>query len=237
MIKARHSKWADKIFHAYITYLLKQHFNGLHYFGEPPVFKQDIPVILMPNHSSWWDGFFVYILNKIQFNREIYLMMLKKELASNPFFSRVGAYSIKQDSISGVKESLDYTRSIILNKSSSLICIFPQGELLPWGKTPPGFKRGAEVIFRNVSRPVYLCLLAIKIEFLNEQRPDVYFMFDHYLLSKTNMLNMKEYENKMANLLDKLNRAIIDQEKATLFFRGKESINRYFERLRTKKRG
>jgi len=234
MIKARHSKWADKIFFAYIRRLLKKHFNGLHYYGEPPVFKQDIPVILLPNHSSWWDGFFVYILNKKLFNREIYLMMLEEELANNSFFSRVGAYSINQDSLSGVKESLDYTRSIILNKSTSLICVFPQGELLPWGVTPPGFKRGPEIILRKVPGPVYICLLAIKIEFLNEQRPDVFFMYEYFLESSPNTINMKEYEAKMTTLLDKLNRAIIEQKQATLLLKGKESINRYFERLRHK---
>ncbi|MBN2410719.1 lysophospholipid acyltransferase family protein [candidate division KSB1 bacterium] len=191
----------------------------------------------MPNHSTWWDGFFVYILNKIIFKREIYLMMLEDELTRNFFFSRIGAYSIRQGSISGVKESLDYTRSIILNKSSCLICIFPQGELLPWGKMPPGFKRGPEIIFRNVYEPVYCCLLAIKIEFFNEQRPDVYFMFDHFLLNSPNMINMKEYETKMENLLDKLNRAIINQENAIIIFKGKESINRYIEKFRTKKKG
>ena len=237
MIKARHSRWADAIFNAYIKHLLKQHFNGIHYFGEPPVFERDIPVILFPNHSTWWDGFFVYILNKKKFNREMYLMMLEEELASNSFFSRVGAYSIKQGSLSGVKESLSYTRSIINNKPSSLTCVFPQGELLPWGTNPPGFKRGPEVIFRNVNRPFYIFLLAIKIEYLNEQRPDVFFMFDHYLHNGPNLLNMLEYEAKMSDLLDKLNRAIIDRQKATPLLQGKESINRYFERLRTKKRG
>ena len=37
-------------------------------WGELPEIPDHLPLLLLPNHSTWWDGFFVYLLNKTDFS-------------------------------------------------------------------------------------------------------------------------------------------------------------------------
>lgn len=53
MIKAKHSHRAKTIFNWYVTRLLKRHFHAISFFGDKPVFANDLPLLLLPNHSSW----------------------------------------------------------------------------------------------------------------------------------------------------------------------------------------
>ena len=75
MIKARHEAWAQVLFRHYVRRLLKKHFNNVHLIGEPPRLDDELPLIIVANHSTWWDGFFVHLINERFLHRELYLMM------------------------------------------------------------------------------------------------------------------------------------------------------------------
>ena len=64
MIKAQHNWSADKIFRIYIFRMLKKHFASVTLFGKLPESDPLLPTLLIPNHNTWWDGFFVYFLNE-----------------------------------------------------------------------------------------------------------------------------------------------------------------------------
>ena len=176
MIRAQHRLWADIIFQPYLTWLFKRHFHEIQLLGALPEIPDDLPVLLLPNHSTWWDGFFVYLLNKRIFRRTTYLMMLEAQLTKYKFFRKIGAYSIEPGNRRSVIESLEYTVEL-LNRKTSLVTVFPQGQLLPWYKRPLGYKRGVEWILRKYGKPVTLLPLAIRTEFLGEKRPSVFFLF------------------------------------------------------------
>ena len=150
MIQARHRLWADIIFQPYLTWLFKRNFHEIQLLGTPPEIPDDLPVLLLPNHSTWWDGFFVYLLNKKMFRRTAYLMMLESQLSKYKFFAKIGAYSIEPENRQGIIESLEYTVQLLnqempLRRSRDpdhrdgvppLVSIFPQGQLLPWQTRP-----------------------------------------------------------------------------------------------------
>ena len=158
MIKAQHTKIGDFIFRNYLTFLFRKHFYKIHLLGDIPQFDTSLPLILLPNHSTWWDGFFIYFLNKTILKRQAYLMMLEEQLAKNLFFKYIGAYSIDSASPSQIKESITYTLSLIDRNVdlATMVCIFPQGELLPWGARPLGYKRGVELVLKKINRSVNL---------------------------------------------------------------------------------
>ena len=110
------------------------------------------------------------------FRRTAYLMMLERQLSKYKFFTKIGAYSIEPESRGSVIESLEYTVAL-LNQEMSLVSVFPQGQLLPWYTRPLGYKRGVEWILRKYGNPVTVLPLAIRAEFLGEQRPSVFFLF------------------------------------------------------------
>lgn len=212
MIRAQHRLWADIIFQPYLARLFKRHFHEIRLLGELPEIPDHLPLLLLPNHSTWWDGFFVYLLNKRIFHRTAYLMMLETQLTKYKFFRKIGAYSIEPENRRGVIESLEYTVEL-LNREMSLVSVFPQGQLLPWHTRPLGYKRGIEWILRKYGKPVTLLPLAIRTEFLGEKRPSVFFLFgDVTPCGAETFRGMDWLEATETELLDDLASKILRQE-------------------------
>jgi hypothetical protein len=212
MISAEHKKWAEWIFQHYLYRLFKRHFYAINLINPVPDFNPQKPLLLLPNHSSCWDGFFVFILNKKLLQRRVYLMMLEARLKINRFFRYLGAYSIKSDTIKDIKQSVQYTINILNKKEEPpLVCFFPQGELQPWHTRPIVFKRGLEFILRRIETEINLCFLGIRIEFLGEQRPEVFLQF-----SSIKEINHHDY-------------SISGGERGQMIFQGKKSVNEQFQ--------
>ncbi len=227
MIYPDHKKWADFIFKPYLYRLFKHHFHSIILLDEQPVVDEQLPVLLLPNHSSWWDGFFVYLVNEKFLHRRPYLMMLEEQLSQNRFFRHVGAYSINPASSAEMKRSLRFTLDLFQPKDAGrLICIFPQGELQAWHKRPIEFRRGIEFLLKRIPLPVQVLLLGIRIEFLNEQYPQVFFQFSPLQwVDSFGAFSVKHLAGSMNDLLNDLQQRIAEQEKGPLIFRGRRSIN------------
>ena len=212
MIRAQHRLWADFIFQPYLFWLFRRHFHTIQVLGGHPKIPSHLPLLLLPNHSTWWDGFFVYLLNKRIFHRTAYLMMLEEQLSKYRFFTKIGAYSIEPKHRQGIFESLEYTLEV-LNQGTPLVSIFPQGELLPWHTRPLGYKRGVEWILRAYRKPIAVLPLAIRTEFLGEKRPKVFFLFgDVHAFDPDTFHGMDWLEKTESALLDDLALRILRQE-------------------------
>ncbi|MBN2104050.1 lysophospholipid acyltransferase family protein [bacterium] len=227
MIEASHKKWADLIFHPYLHGLLNHHFYAVHLFGPVPDIQPLRPLLVLPNHSSWWDGFFIYLLNKKRLHRKIYLMMLERQLKQNRFFRFLGAYSIAPDHAKGVKRSLEYTMDLLKRQNEpTLICFFPQGKLLPWHIRPVHFGRGLEFIFNRIENEIQLCFLGIRIEFLEQQRPEVFMELSPLkIIRPKSDFSLSEFESEFNIFLDRLERRIVKGDHGSRLFQGKKSIN------------
>ena len=177
MIPAKPARWANIVFSKYLKRLMKRSFNSVQLLGDVPDLVPDLPVLLLPNHSTWWDGFFAYWLNKQLFQRPFYLLMLERELKKYPFFRKVGAFGITQENPKSVIKTIAYTRSLLAMDSHPLITIFPQGELLPNMRRPLGYKNGVERILQKYDGRVNVLPLAIRCEFLGKQMPDAHLLF------------------------------------------------------------
>ncbi len=212
MIRAQHRLWADLIFQPYLKWLFKRHFHTIQLLGTLPEIPPRMPVLLLPNHSTWWDGFFIYLLNKRIFRRTAYLMMLEEQLRKYRFFAKIGAYSIEPKHRQGIVKSLKYTVEL-LNQDTPLVSIFPQGELLPWHTRPLGYKRGVEWVLREYGKPVAVLPLAIRTEFLGEKRPSVFFLFGEVnSFDSDTFPGMDWLERAEGALLDDLKLRILRQE-------------------------
>lgn len=213
MIRAQHRLWADMIFQPYLTWLFKRNFHEIQVLGALPEISDDLPVLLLPNHSTWWDGFFVYLLNKKIFHRDAYLMMLEKQLSKYRFFAKIGAYSIEPENRRSLIESLEYTVEL-LNQEMALVSVFPQGQLLPWHTRPLDYKRGVEWILQKYGKSVTVLPLAIRTEFLGEKRPSVFFLFGPVnSLDAGTFQGMDWLERTETAVLDDLALRILRQEK------------------------
>ena len=234
MIKATISQWHEAIFRPYILHLLKRHFSCIHLLGPVPSFA-DHAILLLPNHSTWWDGFFVYFLKFSIFKRPGFLMMLEEQLTKNRFFSYVGAFSINPASAAATKRSLTYCRELLMRPEKPFVCIFPQGELLPWGIRPLGYKRGIDFLVRKMTVPVNVCQIAIKCEFCAGQRPDVFIRFgNNHVIEPGESIEIKALEEQHQQLLQVMDSQINNGEQGDVLLTGSKSVNELFEMLRRK---
>ncbi len=234
MIKATISPLHEAIFRPYIRRLLKKQFHAIQVIGQEPDFGER-STLLLPNHSTWWDGFFIYALKMEIFKRQTYLMMLEEQLSKNRFFSQVGAYSIERESFRGNFESIKYTRELLGRPEHPFVCVFPQGELLPWGLRPLAYKRGIDLIVRKLETPVNVCQVAFKSEYLDNQRAEVFVQFGNCrIVEPGDRLDITSLEHDHELLLAELKKYIINGEKGRIVLRGKRSINESFEALREK---
>jgi len=231
MIKANPTRWAKFIFHIYVMRLMKRHFHAFHLFGNLPQPEPDLPLLLVPNHSTWWDGFFVYLLNEEILKRNTYLMMLDRQLAKYKFFARIGAFGITPGDRKNVRESVNYTVELLQEKNV-MITMFPQGILLPWGKRPLNFKKGIESIIQLYNKPINVLPLAIRAEYGGEQRAEVFFQFGKNLVVDDNSFKgVRWLEEIELNLLDDLAERIHNGEKGRNLLMGRGSINIKMDKL------
>lgn len=229
MIKAQHKKWAQFVFKPYILRLIRKHFNGLYLIEEFPPVDPDIPIILMPNHSTWWDGFFVYVLNNLTYRRPLYVMMLEEQLRKYSFFSKVGAYSIRPGHPASVLETMKYSRDILhtVKNPAPMVCLFPQGEMTPASARPIRFQTGFEWLLKQTKVKIMPLLLAMRVEYLEQQQPEVFFQLES--LKYNNSLNKENYELQLSRTLDEMLQKIVAGKKGKLILAGRKSVNQIWD--------
>lgn len=169
IVEPRHSKIHMWLLNAYINRILSSNFSEVKITGSVLV-DENRPVLLVPNHFSWWDGFFAWYLNQRVINKQFHIMMLESELRKHMFFSRVGAFSINRSSRS-IVESIEYCRRV-LSAPQNLLVMYPQGELQSQHHNRVEFRKGVEKILSktpNVQVVFAVCLT----DYYAKQRPSL----------------------------------------------------------------
>ncbi|MCX7737608.1 MAG: lysophospholipid acyltransferase family protein [Candidatus Kapabacteria bacterium] len=224
MIQANHKKWAEFIFEKYLNSILKKSFKSLNLMGEIPDVKDDKQLIILPNHSTWWDGFFVWYLNRIIFRRKFYLMMLESRLEKYNFFTKLGAFSINQTNPKSILETFSYINKILQSDERILLNYYPQGELLPNFIRPIKINPGIIKIIKNYPSELIVLPLGIRIEFLVERFPFVFFNFGEPIEinnEESNLIN--NIQNSIEKCLEEIELNILKKRLGKVIFEGKKS--------------
>ena len=225
MIVARHEAWAEWIFLPYVRGLLRRHFHALRLVGELPELDPDLPLLIAPNHGTWWDGFFVYILNRLVLKRQLFLMMLDEQLSRYRFFSRVGAFGIRPGLPRSVLETLRYSAGVLQDPRHAL-CLFPQGELRYHALRPLGYQRGVERVLKLSGRTIQLLPLGIRCELIEDQRPEAFFLADHvHVVDSESFLGAAWLEAETEGLIDRMETAIRTRAPGRVLLRGKTPVD------------
>ena len=205
MIKAAHKKWARLIFNPYCDFLLKRHFTNFYRVNEYPTLSKDLPLIITPNHISWWDGFFIDYLTRKFLNRIVYIMMLEEQLSRYWFFQKIGAFSIDPSKTKSIAETITYTQSLLHNPRNSSI-FYPQGDIEPYELRPITLKRGLQLFLKKIP-DVQVLLMGFKIQYYNQKRPAVLVRFGETMSGESIIADFRNYEDNFYNNLDSLSHA------------------------------
>lgn len=193
MIKVRRFKQAEILYRAYISFLLKSNFSKFLVAGEMPELNNNKGLIVTPNHFSWWDGFFTGYLMRFYSDKNPNVMMLEEQLKKYPFFSLVGAFSIDKNSVSGIRESIDYCKQIVSDYSGYLI-YYPQGEIQKYSYFPVKLQKGLKYICKDTDSDVLT--VSFKIVYENEKKPAVICRFGKLTSSKVLYSGFEKYEKE-----------------------------------------
>lgn len=146
MIRAQHTSFWVWFFRIYTKNMIRHHFACVTIKGEWN--DRDLPVLLIGNHFSWWDGFIANYLNIKLFKKTFHVMMLEEQLKQRMFLSRAGAFSIDKGKRSMV-ETFSYAVDILKNKKN-LFVIYPQGKFQSIHDRPIIFEKGYFSILKKV---------------------------------------------------------------------------------------
>lgn len=174
MITANKKPILETVMAACNRRLLRKHFHAMWVAGDEHVggLDRNIPVVLLGNHSCWWDPLVEFYLSRDLFGLDGYAMMEEKQLERYRFFRWIGVFSVRRESPRDAVESLRYAGSL-LDRPNRALWIYPQGVMLPGDVRPLGFQTGIGRLARMVARVQFVPFVH-QYEFIGDQRPEVF---------------------------------------------------------------
>lgn len=175
--RAKHNFFVYNFFKLYTVAKIRKNFKMVHINGS--LEDKQLPILIISNHVSWWDGFWAEYLNLKLFHRKFfYFMMLEEQLKKNSFLNYTGGFSIKKKARS-IIESLDYTAGLLAD-NRSYVLIFPQGEIQSLYNDKICFDKGLEFILKKLTGKIHFIFLASLIDYFSDQKPSLYMYFREY---------------------------------------------------------
>lgn len=181
MIKARHHNWVVGFFDLYTQVQLKRYFSSVRLVGDVAVAGR--PVLLIANHLSWWDGFWLLHLNKERLQKRFHVMMLETQLAPRRYLSRAGAFSIAPGKRSAI-ESLRYAGELLAESGDNMVAIYPQGQIQSQRLTELRFQKGIERVIAFAPGNTALLSVVAFTDYAAEQKPLLTLYYTEQALSE-----------------------------------------------------
>lgn len=108
---------------------LRKAYRRVCWIGPIPNFDPDRPIVLYANHTTFHDGYLLWLVSKSLFNREVHLWM--EEWDAFPLFGAVGARPFPRDDARQRIHTIRSTAHFLRDKPNSTLIYFPEGELHP----------------------------------------------------------------------------------------------------------
>jgi 1-acyl-sn-glycerol-3-phosphate acyltransferase len=176
ILKAKHHFIIYPFFKWYAGFIIKRHYGTVKIIGD--LKEKNQPILLISNHTSWWDGFWAMYINLNVLHRKYHFMMLEEQLHKYWFFNYTGGFSVNKKSKS-IIETLNYT-SELLTDSKNMVLIFPQGEIQSLHNQNIQFEKGLEWILKNKENTVQIVFLVNLIDYFSNRKPGIYFHIQEY---------------------------------------------------------
>jgi 1-acyl-sn-glycerol-3-phosphate acyltransferase len=166
------------------------------------------PVLVVSNHTSYWDALLVLLLGVRTVRARTFAMMDANNLRRLPFFALVGAFGVDRSSAVDGARSVRYAAKL-LDRPRRLVWIFAQGRETPVTARPLGFHGGSAAIAR-IARNARVLPLAIRYEHGELPRATIWVSIGE---------TSGEHEPAVVAELERIERALAgdDAEFATVF--------------------
>ena len=173
-------------------FLIKQNFKSVSIDAD--FVDNGNAVLVIANHVSWWDGFWIEYLNQKICKRKFHFMMLEEQLRKHWYFKYSGGFSIKKKS-RGIIESLNYSAEI-LKYRYNLLLMFPQGQIHSLYNSNINFEKGINRIIHSISPDTQILFVANLIDYLSDSNPNLFIYSKTFLASNFHQNNIEAAYNK-----------------------------------------
>lgn len=208
MIEAKHNKFARLIFDFYLKRLLKKNFHSFNQIGNFPAINMNHPIIAIPNHFSWWDGFFIDFIKTTYFPKhKFFIIMLEKQLKKFWFFNKLGAIGFEPSNPKSLVKLKKYLDSIISKNNPPFIVFYPQGRIQSYDDNLV-FKEGIKYLFSDNYDNTNFLMFAFKIQYLEDKKPDVFFSCK-IIDDKEIIINIEKFTKIYNEFLEDFNKKAI----------------------------
>ncbi len=246
MLTVRRSRLYTRWFSWYARRQFRRNFHSVRVAMPDEVIgmKREVPVIFYGNHAYWWDGFWSQLCTETYFKQNLYIIIELQQLVKYRFFTRLGAFSIDRSHPRSAMRTIEYASDCLssVSRKQNALWIFPQGMIQHVDERPLRFFRGTAGIVSRVLEQcsgIYLVSVVSRIEYLEEQKPELFLSFHRPLFvrredahDRTQLTRAMEIETEAH--LDDVKTDIVhrDLDAYSVLLRGKESVNRMFDRYR-----
>lgn len=142
--------------------------------GMPSDLPGDVPLLLVANHVSWWDGFLLRAVQRaLRPASTLYTVALERELVKHPVLRMIGAIGIDPSSPASILRAVRTIERKREAMSDAVFGYFPQGRITPSYRRPLGFRRGLD-LFAHALAPVIAIPVAIHIEPMTAAAPTAF---------------------------------------------------------------
>ena len=189
ILKAKHNFIIYPFFKRYSAWLIKRNFSSIMIMGD--FHDQKLPVLLISNHSSWWDGFWAMYLTVKILKRKFHFMMLEEQLRKRMIFNYTGGFSVNKKKRS-IIETLNYTQDL-LNDSNNMVLVFPQGEIQSMHTQCFQFEKGIARILKDKTEKVQIIFMANMVDYFSSSKPGIYIYIEEYKDSNMDPDNLQNH--------------------------------------------
>ncbi len=167
----RRSAWFFRGFRRHARRYVARNFHALRLDRDGPPVDPSGPLVVVVNHSSWWDPMTGLVLTGL-FNpgRVHYALMSEFGLNQYRILERMGFFGVEPGTTRGGAAFLRKARAILARPESAL-WFTPQGRFADVRERPTRFQEGLGRLMRRSSGATVLPL-ALEYPFWNDRRPE-----------------------------------------------------------------
>jgi 1-acyl-sn-glycerol-3-phosphate acyltransferase len=173
LIAARKSAWFNAMFARHARSRLRATFGRVRVRGarEAREALAGGPLLVVVNHSTWWDPLVILWLSELVLAGDGYALMDAKNLRRLPFFAKVGGFGVDLEDPTDGARGIRYAAKL-LGAPGRVVFVFPQGsERSPFA--PLELLPGAAQIAR-VAKRARIVPLALRYVFGASEKPDLW---------------------------------------------------------------
>ena len=202
----KYKPWARIVFDWFIFRMMRRDFSAVHLLGSLPKVSEGTRVIFVANHTSWWDGFFLFRIHRLLApKQQLFTVMLAREFYQTFWFRVIGILPITPGSTGSIRQLLRRLVSLKNTpETSGFLCsIFPQGEIKPSFIRPLGFSDGLRGVAAAMA-PVTILPIGIHIEPMCDRRPQAFLTVGNPMAHISGSLDIEPVEAELTRVLDEL---------------------------------